>query len=188
MRLFLQLDLKLLEVRIFLVILEDQQVQTFLHILQLRLKVIVAHQQLSVVLSDRYQLLVFDLTLFFLLLLLLFLFAFVAFDPPVVSDLELFKLEDFLLIELTYGLCDVMKQAEHFAEVASVHHRSEAINLLVRVEQIKQVLDLLHRVLRAEAALFVLLRHALDHLAGISAACRLLKLLHHGLLVLTLRC
>ena len=134
-------------------------------------------QQLSVVPANCGKLLVFvQIPLLFFILRFLFL-TFVASDPIVVSDFELFELSHLFLTVKAGCLCDVMEQAEHLAKVATIHHRGEVVDLLVNAENIQQVFNLLQRNLRGESIFFVLLGDALDHRTGISTASCLLDFL-----------
>ena len=79
-----------------------------------------------------------------------------------------------------------MEEAEHIAQVTTVDHRLEVVDLLISIEKIKQVFNLLQGVLRRETTFLVLLRHALNHLTRVSTTSCLLELLNNSLLVLTL--
>ena len=82
------------------------------------------------------------LNFFFLLLVLLSL---VAFNTIVVGYFKFFQLRNLLLIEHRYGLGDIVEQAKHLAQVATIYHRLKVVDLLIAAEKIEQIFYLLQR-------------------------------------------
>lgn len=125
--------------------------------------------------------------LLFLFLFLLLLSALVSSDAIVIGNLVLFHLGDLFLIYDVDGFGHVIEKSKHFTKVISANHCIVVVDLLISVEQIKDVLHFLKGVTREQPCLFEPRYYPLDLLPSVAATSRLVVLFYKCFLIITLR-